>query len=70
MRLFGCARVSTSQQSLDAQINTLNEAGLVKSKVFTDKNTGSQVKRDSLSLLEVNINNPPHLNPRLLPIAD
>ena len=55
MRLFGYARVSTSQQSLDTQIKTLLEAGVVKSRIFTDKVTGSHVKRNGLDLLRVKI---------------
>lgn len=55
MRLFGYARVSTSQQSLDTQIKTLKEAGVVKSRIFSDKTTGSHVKRKSLDLLRVKI---------------
>ena len=55
MRVFGYARVSTSQQSLDTQIKTLLEAGVVKSRIFTDKVTGSHVKRNGLDLLRVKI---------------
>lgn len=55
MRLFGYARVSTSQKSLDAQIKTILEAGVVKSRIFTDKVTGSHVKRNGLDLLRVKI---------------
>ncbi len=55
MRLFGYARVSTSQQSLDTQIKTLLEAGVVKSRIFTDKVTGSHVKRNGVDLLRVKI---------------
>ena len=40
MRLFGYARVSTSQQSLDLQIKALKTAGVRKNRIFTDKTTG------------------------------
>ena len=36
MRLFGYARVSTSQQSLDVQVNALKEAGVKANRIFTD----------------------------------
>lgn len=41
MRLFGYARVSTSQQSLDLQIKSLQDAGVQKNRIFMDKTTGS-----------------------------
>ena len=40
MRLFGYARVSTSQQSLDLQIKALKDAGVRKNRIFTDKTSG------------------------------
>ncbi len=55
MRLFGYARVSTSQQSLDIQVKALKEAGVKASRIFTDKVSGSHVHRDGLSLLRVKI---------------
>ena len=51
MRLFGYARVSTSQQSLDIQVKALKEAGVKESRIFTDIATGSNAKRDGLTLL-------------------
>ena len=53
MRLFGYARVSTSQQSLDIQIKALREAGVEMNRIFSDKASGSHVNRDGLSLLRV-----------------
>lgn len=55
MRLFGYARVSTSQQSLDIQTKGLTEAGVIKSRIFSDKATGSNTDRDGLSLLRVKV---------------
>lgn len=51
MRLFGYARVSTNQQSLDIQIKALKEAGVHQNRIFTDKATGSHSQRDGLTLL-------------------
>ncbi|HHI3667628.1 TPA: recombinase family protein [Escherichia coli] len=39
MRLFGYARVSTSQQSLDLQVRALKDAGVKANRIFTDKGT-------------------------------
>ena len=54
MRLFGYARVSTSQQSLELQINTLKEQGVKPSRIFSDKSSGSSLKRSGLELLRIN----------------
>ncbi|MCK5285412.1 MAG: recombinase family protein [Alphaproteobacteria bacterium] len=50
-RLFGYARVSTSQQSLDIQIKALKEAGVKFSRIFTDKISGTAAERSGLELL-------------------
>lgn len=55
MRLFGYARVSTSQQSLDLQIQSLKKEGVKSNRIFTDKATGKNVNRDGLSLLRVKV---------------
>ncbi len=55
MRLFGYARVSTNQQSLDIQINALKEAGVKGNRIFTDKATGSHSQRDGLTLLRLKV---------------
>jgi DNA invertase Pin-like site-specific DNA recombinase len=55
MRLFGYARISTGQQSLDIQIKALKEAGAIKSRIFSDKATGSNTDRDGLSLLRIKV---------------
>lgn len=55
MRLFGYARVSTSQQSLDIQINALKDAGVQDNRIFTDVATGSNAERDGLKLLRLKV---------------
>jgi DNA invertase Pin-like site-specific DNA recombinase len=55
MRLFGYARVSTSQQSLDIQVNALKEAGVKANRLFTDKMTGTTANREGLNLLQVKV---------------
>jgi DNA invertase Pin-like site-specific DNA recombinase len=55
MRLFGYARVSTSQQSLDIQMKALKEAGVKPNRIFTDKASGKNVNRDGLQLLRVKV---------------
>jgi DNA invertase Pin-like site-specific DNA recombinase len=55
MRLFGYARVSTHQQSLDIQVKALREAGVAASRIFTDKASGSDGDRDGLRLLRVKV---------------
>lgn len=55
MRIFGYARVSTSQQSLDIQLNALKEAGVKESRVFTDKASGKDVNRSGLQLLRLKV---------------
>ncbi len=55
MRLFGYARVSTSQQSLDLQIQALRAKGVKPSRIFTDKATGANVDRNGLNLLRVKV---------------
>ncbi len=55
MRLFGYARVSTSQQSLDLQIIRLEEEGVKSSRIFSDKTTGSKLERSGLDLLRIKV---------------
>jgi len=55
MRLFGYARVSTSQQSLDIQIHSLKEAGVKENRIYTDKASGSHMDRDGLELLLIKV---------------
>ena len=55
MRLFGYARVSTSQQCLDIQIKTLKDAGVSTNRIFTDKATGSNTDREGLQTLMLKV---------------
>ncbi|WP_010303998.1 recombinase family protein [Candidatus Odyssella thessalonicensis] len=55
MRLFGYARVSTSQQSLDIQVKALKEAGVRKDRIFTDKASGKELDRAGLNLLKLKV---------------
>lgn len=55
MRLFGYARVSTSQQSLDIQIRALKNAGVKANRIFTDKASGSSAAREGLELLRMKV---------------
>jgi len=53
MRLFGYARVSTSQQSLAIQIKMLKKAGVKENRIFSDKLSGNTLDRDGLNLLRI-----------------
>lgn len=55
MRLFGYARVSTSQQSLDIQVKALKQAGVRANRIFTDKVSGRHTNRDGLNLLRLKV---------------
>lgn len=55
MRLFGYARVSTSQQSLDIQIKALKEAGVNETRIFSDTETGRHNDRTGLKLLRIKV---------------
>ena len=55
MRLFGYARVSTSQQSLHLQLEALKRAGVKPSRIFSDKVSGGHAKRDGLDLLRIKV---------------
>ena len=55
MGIFGYARVSTSQQSLDVQIKKLKDAGVKTNRIFTDKVSGKNSDRDGLNTLLVKI---------------
>ncbi len=51
MCLFGYARVSTSQQSLDIQLRALAEQGVEPHRIFSDKESGSHLDRAGLKTL-------------------
>ncbi|MGS3451409.1 recombinase family protein [Klebsiella electrica] len=55
MRLFGYARISTSQQSLDLQVRALKDAGVKANRIFTDKASGSSSDREGLDLLRMKV---------------
>ncbi|RVS50764.1 recombinase family protein, partial [Klebsiella pneumoniae] len=55
MRIFGYARVSTSQQSLDLQVRALKDAGVKANRIFTDKASGSSTDREGLDLLRMKV---------------
>lgn len=55
MRLFGYARVSTNQQSLDIQMKALEEAGVQTHRIFSDKATGSNSDRNGLQMLRLKV---------------
>lgn len=55
MRLFGYARVSTSQQSLEVQIKTLRAHKVWKNRIFTDTASGSTVDRPGLEMLKIKV---------------
>lgn len=55
MRLFGYARVSTSQQSLDIQVKALEDAGVDQRRLFSDKATGSNTDRPGLDFIRAKV---------------
>ena len=55
MRLFGYARVSTSQQSLDVQVKALKTEGVRANRIFTDKLSGSHINLEGLQMLRLKV---------------
>ncbi|MEV4891064.1 recombinase family protein [Nonomuraea sp. NPDC055795] len=48
---LGYARVSTTKQSLERQLDALAAAGIPDGQIYTDKKTGTTVDRDGLNRL-------------------
>lgn len=48
---LGYARVSTTKQSLERQLDALTAAGIPDERIFTDKKTGATVDREGLTAL-------------------
>ncbi|PUB91438.1 MAG: resolvase/recombinase [gamma proteobacterium symbiont of Ctena orbiculata] len=55
MRLFGYARVSTSQQSLNVQVKALKAEGVRANRIFTDRVSGSHMNREGLQMLRIKV---------------
>ena len=48
---LGYARVSTTKQSLDRQLDALADRGIPDERIYTDKKTGATAERDGLKQL-------------------
>lgn len=48
---LGYARVSTTKQSLERQLDALTTAGIPDERIFTDKKTGATIDREGLAAL-------------------
>jgi DNA invertase Pin-like site-specific DNA recombinase len=48
---LGYARVSTTKQSLERQLDALAAAGITTDQTFTDKKTGASIEREGLKAL-------------------
>ena len=55
MRLFGYARVSTGQQSLNVQINALRKAGVKDFRIYSEITNGNNFDRKALNLLKFKV---------------
>jgi DNA invertase Pin-like site-specific DNA recombinase len=54
-RTYGYARVSTTQQSLDIQIDRLETEGIPTNRIHTDKATGANTDRNGLQTLKLKL---------------
>ena len=57
MTEYGYARVSTKGQSLDDQISPLNEVGISSSNIYSEKFTGTTIKRPVFDELTSKVKN-------------
>lgn len=48
---LGYARVSTSKQHLERQLDALSAAGIPAARIYTDKKTGATIEREGLAAL-------------------
>ncbi|MFF3437585.1 recombinase family protein [Streptosporangium sp. NPDC002721] len=48
---LGYARVSTTKQSLERQLDALNATGIPAERIYTDKKTGTSIDREGLAAL-------------------
>lgn len=55
MHIFGYARASANQQSLDIQIKTLETEGIEADRIFTDRVTACHVDREGLRQLQAQV---------------
>lgn len=55
MQIFGYARASANQQSLDSQIKTLKTEGIEADRIFTDRVTIGHAHREGLCQLQAQV---------------
>ncbi|GIH97743.1 recombinase family protein [Planobispora siamensis] len=48
---LGYARVSTTKQSLERQLDALSAAGIPAERIYTDRKTGTSIEREGLAAL-------------------
>lgn len=52
---YAYIRVSTKDQNIDRQVEAMKEAGIDKSKMFIDKQSGGTTSRKSTSQTEISL---------------